>query len=226
MSLKYGKMLICYSLKKSLRFGPQLVIKRNSTSDACNAMSGRREYVGFGINGSPVYMDLLEYPMPSIRFREGDEDICALREKEKGDWRKLSLEEIKKLYRGSFCQTFAEIKAPTGLWKLNLGVGFWAVALGILLSNIVYLAGENLPETFDEDHRQAQLKRMIALEINPVTGLASKWDYETNSCNVQNKYWQSSLISSCFEKRKRLSEEETRQLSEHRRQCCPPLNFP
>lgn len=28
------------------------------------------------------------------------------------------------------------------------------------------------------ESRQAQLQRLIALKANPITGLASKWDYE------------------------------------------------
>lgn len=37
-----------------------------------------------------------------------------------------------------------------------------------------------MPITFDEEHQKAQLKRMLDLEINPVTGLSSKWDYNNN----------------------------------------------
>lgn len=35
-----------------------------------------------------------------------------------------------------------------------------------------------LPVTFQEDYRQAQLRRMIDLQVNPVQGISSKWDYE------------------------------------------------
>lgn len=31
------------------------------------------------------------------------------------------------------------------------------------------------------EHRQAQLKRMIDLRVDPVDGLSSKWDYEKNT---------------------------------------------
>ena len=39
---------------------------------------------------------------------------------------------------------------------------------------------DELPVTFDEEHQKAQLKRMIDLEINPIDGLTSKWDYQNN----------------------------------------------
>uniref|UniRef100_A0A1A9VTB5 Cytochrome c oxidase subunit 4 n=1 Tax=Glossina austeni TaxID=7395 RepID=A0A1A9VTB5_GLOAU len=185
MALRYGKMLIHHHLYKSLRFVPQLVVKRSTTSDFCNQMSGKREYVGYGVNGSPVYADLPEYPMPAIRFREGGDEFCALREKERGDWNKLTLDEIKKLYRGSFCQTFAEMQAPTGEWKLAAGISCWAMAIAILMTVLEQLL-EPLPESFEEDKRQAQLKRMIALEMNPITGLASKWDYEVEDWKFRN----------------------------------------
>lgn len=39
-----------------------------------------------------------------------------------------------------------------------------------------------MPPTLDEEHQRAQLKRMIDLEMNPIHGIASNWDYE-------NKKW-------------------------------------
>lgn len=55
----------------------------------------------------------------------------VLRQKEKGDWKKLSKHEKKALYRFSFCQTFEEFGAPTGEWKLCLAGGFIAGALAL-----------------------------------------------------------------------------------------------
>lgn len=40
-------------------------------------------------------MDRPEYPAPAIRFKENTADVMALREKEKGDWKNLSLEDKK-----------------------------------------------------------------------------------------------------------------------------------
>lgn len=57
----------------------------------------------------------------------------ALREKEKGDWKKLSIEEKKAIYRASFRQTFSEMEAPTGEWKGVIGLSFVVVTAGIWL---------------------------------------------------------------------------------------------
>merc|ERR1711890_171357 len=85
---------------------------------------GTREIVGYGANGEVTYIDSVMAPFPAIRFKEDKGEIAVLREKEKGDWKKLTLEEKKVLYRASFCQTLAEIEAPTGEWKSILG---WAL---------------------------------------------------------------------------------------------------
>jgi len=57
----------------------------------------------------------------------------ALKEKEKGDWKKLTIEEKKALYRASFRQTFSEIAAPTGEWKGNIGCALIIVSSAIWL---------------------------------------------------------------------------------------------
>lgn len=36
---------------------------------------GKREVVGHGWNGLPVYADRVDYPMPAIRFKEVTPDI-------------------------------------------------------------------------------------------------------------------------------------------------------
>lgn len=45
-----------------------------------------------------------------------------------------------------------------------------------------FLVYTDHPDTFSEERQKAQLKRMLTLEMNPVHGLSSKWDYE-------NKKW-------------------------------------
>jgi len=142
---------------------------------------GNRDVVGHGWNGTACYADRTDYPMPAIRFKETTKEIANLREKEKADWKKLSLDEKKALYRASFCQTFAEMQAPTGEWKMHLGITLMfisgAIIVCMLMNTFVY---QEMPVTFDEEHQKAQLKRMIDLEMNPIHGLASKWDYDNN----------------------------------------------
>lgn len=141
---------------------------------------GKREVVGYGINGEPNYMDNVMAPFPAIRFKEDVGEIVALRQKEQGDWKKMTKEEKKVLYRASFCQTLAEVEAPTGEWKSIIGIclsGFAVGLLGYLWMN-KYVYGE-LPATITNDElKKAQIERMIALRINPIEGFASNYDYE------------------------------------------------
>lgn len=92
---------------------------------------GTREIVGFGFNGLPTYVDRSDFPLPAIRWREESPEIALLRQKEKGDWKKLTKHEKKALYRHSFCQTFAEFEAPTGEWKPCVAAALVATALAI-----------------------------------------------------------------------------------------------
>lgn len=143
---------------------------------------GNREIVGHGWNGQPCYADRVDFPMPAIRFKEETQEIKALRKKEKKDWKSLSIIEKKALYRASFCRTFAEMKYPTGEWKMHLGIGLFFCSLGIYVTMLMnYYVYPEDPVTFDEKHKKAQLKRMLQLEVNPIHGLSSKWDYD-NKC--------------------------------------------
>ncbi|KAL3859498.1 hypothetical protein ACJMK2_009717 [Sinanodonta woodiana] len=140
---------------------------------------GKREIVGYGFNGLPNYMDRADFPFPAIRFREETPEIQKLREKEKGDWKKLTLEEKKALYRASFCQTFAELNAPTGEWRtilagtlLGLTLTVW---LMIYMKQFVY---PPLPHTINREYQVQELQRMIAQGQGPIEGISSKYDFE------------------------------------------------
>jgi len=65
-----------------------------------------------------------------------------LREKEKGCWKKLSVQEKKALYRATFCQTFAEFKHPTGEWKQHIGMGLLTASLAIYISLLMAIYGK------------------------------------------------------------------------------------
>jgi cytochrome c oxidase subunit 4 len=78
----------------------------------------------------------------SLRDNEKWFVLQALREKEKGDWRKLTLEEKKALYRASFCMTFSEINAPTGEWKSMIGIACLFISLGLWIVVLEKLFGK------------------------------------------------------------------------------------
>jgi hypothetical protein len=56
---------------------------------------GQREVVGYGLTGAYDYFDRMDFPYPAIRFREVKGDLVGLKEKEKGDWKSLSVKEKK-----------------------------------------------------------------------------------------------------------------------------------
>ncbi|XP_045455956.1 cytochrome c oxidase subunit 4 isoform 1, mitochondrial-like [Melitaea cinxia] len=142
---------------------------------------GCRDIVGHGINGSANYKDDALFPFPAVRFKENTREVCALREKERGDWRMLCCEEKKALYRASFCQTFAEFKAPTGQWKFIMGWVFIVVSFGFWASMFChYYVFEPLPSSFSKSSQKAQLRRMLELHVNPIDGISSKWDYDND----------------------------------------------
>ena len=66
-----------------------------------------------------------------IFFQEDDAEIAAIRVKELGDWKKITPHEKKVLYRASFCQTFAELNAPTGDWKMITGMVLFAIGVSM-----------------------------------------------------------------------------------------------
>jgi len=142
---------------------------------------GNREVVGYGFNGQPFYADRDDFPMPAIRWREPTNEIKALREKEKGDWKQLSLEEKKALYRYSFRQTFSEFKAPTGEWKSVVGIGLILCSMALwFMMGIKTFVYSPLPDSFSEESQKAQLRRMLDARMNPIEGISSEWDYEKN----------------------------------------------
>jgi len=143
---------------------------------------GTREVVGYGMNGEEIYIDNVHYPFPSIRFKEDTPQIVKLKEKEKGDWKKMTLAEKKELYRASFCQTLVEAKAPTGDWKAVVGISLCLISLGIW--GYVWLAAYvygPLPRTMtDEEHLKGNIKQLINLGVGRQDGFASHYDYEKN----------------------------------------------
>jgi len=142
---------------------------------------GNRDIVAYGWNSTPTYADRAEFPCPAVRFRENTKEIQALRAKEQGDWKSLSLADKKALYRASFCQTYAEFQAPTGEWKSIVGLILMGLSVtGLVFTLIKHYVLPPLPHTITKEWQEKQLENMIRQRQGPVEGISSHWDYEKN----------------------------------------------
>ncbi|KHN88666.1 Cytochrome c oxidase subunit 4 isoform 1, mitochondrial [Toxocara canis] len=176
------------------RLSMRLLLTRRAVQTSARSSSGHhlehwwgpekaagREVVGFGSTGDEVYQDRLDYWYPSIRFRVDDDKIKPIRAKEKGDWKKLTRDEKKMLYRYSFRQTLAEFEAPSGYWKVITATVCSVIALAtfysLFLHRFVY---PEIPPTFQNEYKEAQVERMLVLEKGAFLGPAKYYDYENN----------------------------------------------
>lgn len=50
---------------------------------------------------------------------------------------------------------------------------------------VAFIAYAPLPASFSEESRNEQLKRMIHIQVNPITGLTSNWDYDKMDWKVK-----------------------------------------
>uniref|UniRef100_A0A023G4S3 Putative cytochrome c oxidase polypeptide iv n=1 Tax=Amblyomma triste TaxID=251400 RepID=A0A023G4S3_AMBTT len=89
--------------ERAVKLAPVVARAQPAAAYHGRAMIGKREVVGFGLNGEYAYHDTPDFPMPAIRYKEPTPEIEKLREKEKGDWKKTSpWRRRKALYRYSF----------------------------------------------------------------------------------------------------------------------------
>ncbi|CDS39500.1 cytochrome c oxidase subunit IV [Echinococcus multilocularis] len=144
---------------------------------------GNREIVGFGRNGNPQYLDDPRFPYPSIRFRENDDVVSefeALRKKELGDWKNLTIDEKKQLYRHSFRMTLAETMAPHPRWKLSVAWACFLMSAAMLYLSFVKSVVLNLPtmKYAQKDYKEALLYRRLYSRDGPIDGLVSSFDFE------------------------------------------------
>lgn len=81
--------------ERSLKLAPMVARAQQVAAFHGRSRIGKREVVGYGMNGEYAYIDQPEFPAPAIRYQEPTPEIEKLRQKEKGDWKNLSLEEKK-----------------------------------------------------------------------------------------------------------------------------------
>ncbi|CAK9300412.1 unnamed protein product [Gordionus sp. m RMFG-2023] len=144
-----------------------------------NALIKNRDVVGYGNNGEPVYFDIPITPCPAIRFKENTPEVLKLREKEMKDWKNLSIEEKKELYRNSFRQTYSEMNAYIPYWKNYSATTIFILTISIWMfiytSRYVF---DNVPSTYTREYQEGMLKQIIESGQHPITGPSSRWDFE------------------------------------------------
>ncbi|XP_075882798.1 cytochrome c oxidase subunit 4 isoform 2, mitochondrial [Nelusetta ayraudi] len=150
-------------------------------STASARMSSHGHEVADSVDMSkPMYWDRRDTPWPDRAYKDVLTTAdTSLKKKEKGPWGQLTKEEKIALYRLAFHQTFPEMKQKSNQWKTVVGGIFIFMGLTGLLTwwQSIYVYPER-PRTFDDDWQAKQLKRMLDMQVNPVQGFASKWDYE------------------------------------------------
>nr|AIX97470.1 mitochondrial cytochrome c oxidase subunit 4 isoform 1 [Ceratosolen solmsi] len=156
-----------------LRYWNKIQTRCNTVHAICNKI-GNREILSNCTFAEPTYIDHWVFPLPTLRYKEITPNIQTLRNKEKGDWRHLSIAEKKLLYRASFRQTYAEFSAKTGEWKVILGVVLMhcTVSLWIYLY-ILYYINSSLPVSFKKDYLLAKYDRLDALNTYTWRNLTS-----------------------------------------------------
>uniref|UniRef100_A0A2C9L4Z2 Cytochrome c oxidase subunit 4 n=1 Tax=Biomphalaria glabrata TaxID=6526 RepID=A0A2C9L4Z2_BIOGL len=131
------------------------VVLEQKLKDEIHPKIGNREIVGFGLNGLATYVDRCEFPCPI-------DCICLFT-----------------VYRASFCQTFSEINAPTGEWKMFLSVILLSLAatgwIMLFVKKFVYPAP---PQNLTREWQEKMLQKMLDEEQGRIMGISSKWDYE------------------------------------------------
>ena len=98
----------------------------------------------------------------STRVVSNNYSSQTLIKKEQGDWKNLTAEEKKSLYRHSFCQTFSEFQAPNGSGKYIIGSLFagFGVVLWVFMAIKVFIMPP-LRFSGNQEYQSAVLRRMI-----------------------------------------------------------------
>ncbi|CAL1284464.1 unnamed protein product [Larinioides sclopetarius] len=122
---------VLFSLQSSV---PRNLIRclKHSSDLSCSNKSKWRTVTSLSFNSGFVESPCIsEVSKHSPKNRTAS--LYALKQKEKGDWRNLTLEEKQALYCMSFSQPFCDlVEEPADEWKLILAGTFTAMGLMIL----------------------------------------------------------------------------------------------
>ncbi|XP_013404456.1 cytochrome c oxidase subunit 4 isoform 1, mitochondrial [Lingula anatina] len=142
---------------------------------------GNRDIVGPGVSGFAEYIEAEEFPFPAVRFMEPYPEIMPLLEKEKGDWKNLSIDEKKTLYRYSYRQTLKEEYTPEGLGKRLLIGTLFGLSCTMIYTQItidyIFPWDPRAARTRQADWQGVHLGKLIAQNTSYTPG-DPYWDYD------------------------------------------------
>uniref|UniRef100_A0A8C5AQR7 Cytochrome c oxidase subunit 4 n=1 Tax=Gadus morhua TaxID=8049 RepID=A0A8C5AQR7_GADMO len=122
------------------------------------------------------YLCRLDTPLSDVPYvRDLTNEQRALKEKEKGDWGKLTKEEKLALYRLAHKQSYCEMRQGSSEWKTVLGQWVDLSLMTLFFPPSVF--GE-VPHTLSPEWIEKQTQRMIDMQVNPIQGFSVYWDYE------------------------------------------------
>ncbi|XP_075032656.1 cytochrome c oxidase subunit 4 isoform 2, mitochondrial isoform X2 [Mixophyes fleayi] len=164
------------------RRSPQLAKIRTLGAISARAAHSHEDHDAVPYYTKPVYYDHRTLPLPDIPFCETlSSQETAIKEKEKGPWKQLSLEDKISLYHMKFNQTYAEMTKPSNEWKTVMGLIFFFFGMtGLIVWWQKLHVFPPIPHTLQDDWKAMQVGRMLDMRVGPVEGFSSKWDYEKN----------------------------------------------
>nr|CAB3233208.1 cytochrome c oxidase subunit 4 isoform 1, mitochondrial-like [Phallusia mammillata] len=145
-------------------------------------MSSTADVVDHGLKINEDFYESVYSPLPDRpRSLPVAEDLKALKEKELGDWSNLTVDEQMDLYNMHFSMTMGDMVRGNDTWKSSMGLVFLISSLGfafIILCKKFILPPP--PITYSDEWVHASIKKQLRMHSGPITGIASKWDYENN----------------------------------------------
>lgn len=88
------------------------------------------------------------------------------------------MDEKKSLYRSEYCQTFSEFTYIGNDWQGIIGWVLIHISVALWLFMLLHSFGPPLPPSFKPSAVREEMRQMINMQANPITGISSKWDYE------------------------------------------------
>jgi len=109
-------------------------------------------------------------------------EMLAIKEKEAGDWKNMTVDEQMSLYNSYFNLSMADMVRGSDRWKSVFGFTLVLVGMTFLAQVFLntFITNREIPYTLQEEYVAAATKKLIQAHDGPLTGYSAMWDYENN----------------------------------------------